>query len=303
LYTFSGEGNDYPAPFLLQKNILYKGKVSVSGGRFELKFFVPKDIQYQYGHGRISFYAEDGQAQDATGWFENFILGGSTDSLFSDAEGPAIQLYMNDTLFRDGGVTDENPTLLAYLSDEHGINTTGNGVGHDLVAYLDEDRSHPIVLNDYFEADVNSFTSGTVRYSFRSLSPGWHTLHLKAWDNLNNSSEKTLAFEVVSRNNFVISSFYTYPNPMETFTNFVFEHNLSCCYFDAKLSIYDIFGRLVKSLTGTFPVSGYRTVIWTWDGASDEGMPMPPGIYVGQLILTSSDGKVATKSLKVLKTH
>ena len=303
LYTFSGEGNDYLDSFVLQKNILYKGKVSVHGGVFELKFFVPKDIQYQYGHGRISFYAEDGQAQDATGWFENFILDGSTDSLFSDAEGPAIQLYMNDTLFRDGGVTDENPTLLAYLSDEHGINTTGNGVGHDLVAYLDEDRSHPNVLNDYFEADVNSFTSGTVRYSFRSLSPGWHTLHLRAWDNLNNSSEKTLAFKVVSRNNFVISSFYTYPNPMETFTNFVFEHNLSCCYFDARLNIYDIFGRLVKSLTGTFPVSGYRTVIWTWDGTSDEGMPMPPGIYVGQLILISSDGKVATKSLKILKTH
>ena len=49
---------------------------------------------------------------------------------------------MNDTLFRNGGITDKNPILLAIMEDKGGINTTGSGIGHDLTGYLDNDRSN-----------------------------------------------------------------------------------------------------------------------------------------------------------------
>jgi hypothetical protein len=48
--------SDYPAPFDLQKSILYKGKASVKNGEFSFTFVVPKDISYQYGFGKLSYY-------------------------------------------------------------------------------------------------------------------------------------------------------------------------------------------------------------------------------------------------------
>ncbi|NJO70408.1 MAG: hypothetical protein HC830_14990 [Bacteroidetes bacterium] len=60
---------------------------------------------------------------------------------------------MNDTNFVDGGMTNSSPVLLAHISDENGINTTGSGIGHDLVAGLDNIPTENYILNDYFEGD------------------------------------------------------------------------------------------------------------------------------------------------------
>ena len=46
-------GNDPASPptsFSAQTNILFKGKASVTGGKFSFSFKVPKDINYQYGN-------------------------------------------------------------------------------------------------------------------------------------------------------------------------------------------------------------------------------------------------------------
>lgn len=299
-FTQSTEPGDYPAPFYLQKSIIFKGKVQVNSGEFSFEFFVPRDIQYQIGSGRMSFYADDGAYLEATGWFENFKVGGSFDTLIADDEGPIIRLFLNDTLFREGSITDENPVLVAHLFDEHGINTTGNGVGHDLVAFLDGDRSRPIILNDYFEGDLNTYRSGKIQYPLRGLSPGWHTITLRAWDNLNNSSEEQISFQVTSQNKLLISTLSNYPNPMADHTTFVFEHNLTCCTFKATLEVFDLFGRMVKVFSGTFPVQGFRTIFWNWDGTSDNGEPLPSGVYLYHLIIENDQGMRAVRSNKLV---
>ena len=45
--------------------------------------------------------------------FHGLVVGGFSDAAVSDNEGPEIRLYMNDTLFRNGGITGNNPRLLA----------------------------------------------------------------------------------------------------------------------------------------------------------------------------------------------
>jgi hypothetical protein len=50
-------------------------------------------------------------------------------------KGPVIDLFMNDTDFTFGGLTDENPRMLALIFDESGINTVGTGIGHDITDY------------------------------------------------------------------------------------------------------------------------------------------------------------------------
>ena len=78
-----------------------------------MSFVMPRDINYSYGFGKISYFAySDNDA--AAGAFENITVGGSAEAP-DDTTGPEIRLFMNDTLFRDGGITDQNPILIAHV--------------------------------------------------------------------------------------------------------------------------------------------------------------------------------------------
>ena len=121
---------------------------------------------------------------------------------------------MNDTLFRNGGITDKNPRMLAIIEDNGGINTTGSGIGHDLTAYLDNDQNNSFVLNNYFENDFDNYMKGRIVYGLSDLTTGNHSLTLKAWDNFNNSSEETILFLVETDGKFILKNLINYPNPV-----------------------------------------------------------------------------------------
>ena len=71
-----------------------------------------------------------------TGSEERVYIGAIDPNGINDTEGPAIDLYINDDNFVNGGITDESPILIAQLYDENGINTVGNGIGHDQSHFL-----------------------------------------------------------------------------------------------------------------------------------------------------------------------
>ena len=50
--------------------------------------------------------------------------------------------------------------------------------------------SNSIILNNYYEADLNTYKSGKINFELNDLSSGEHTLQIKVWDNYNNSSTK-----------------------------------------------------------------------------------------------------------------
>jgi hypothetical protein len=171
-------GNDATSPkryFDVQENVLYQGKATVKDGLFNFRFIVPRDIDFSYGKGKISYYAYS-ETVDAAGYSDSITIGGSNDGPITDLAGPAITLYMNDERFRNGGITGPNPMLLAYLSDESGLNTVGNGIGHDLVATLDGNSAGSIVLNEFYQADLDSYKSGKLLYNFSGLQRG--NIHL-----------------------------------------------------------------------------------------------------------------------------
>jgi hypothetical protein len=175
--------------------IIFRGKASVINGDFTFKFVVPYDINYTVGTGRISYYGV-ANGIDAHGAGENFKIGDLLSTAELNTVGPEIALYMNDTTFVSGGLTNSEPLLLALLNDENGINTVGNGIGHDLTAIIDENSNNPIVLNDFYTSDTDTYKSGEVRYPFNDIEAGEHSLTLKAWDVHNNSSKMTLDFVV-----------------------------------------------------------------------------------------------------------
>ncbi|MFH0866141.1 MAG: type IX secretion system sortase PorU, partial [Bacteroidota bacterium] len=297
-------GNDSPGnilPFMIQKSILYKGKVSVTNGDFTFSFVVPMDIAYNYGKGRISYYASDGTT-DANGFYENnyFIIGGTDTTAAFDNAGPEIRLYLNDSDFVSGGMTSENPLLLSIVKDTNGINTVGNGIGHDIVAVLDGNTSNSIVLNDYYEADLNSYQKGTIRYPLEELSDGIHTLSLKVWDIYNNSSETSIDFFVSQSAELALYHVLNYPNPFTTHTEFYFEHNQPCCDLDVQIQIFTITGKLVKTIDQNVLTDGFRAEPIAWDGLDEYGDPIARGVYLYRLKIKNTDGSLAEKTEKLV---
>ena len=290
--------------FFLQKNALFRGKASVENGEFAFSFIVPKDIAYQPGFGRISYYAENGET-DANGSYEDFVIGGTSSNIEPDNTGPEVRLFLNDTNFVDGGLTDENPMLLAFIADEHGINTTGNGIGHDIVAILDEESDNPIVLNEEYEADRDSYKSGSLQYPFSDLSEGAHKLSLKVWDVYNNSSQVFTDFIVAKSANLALSHVLNYPNPFTTYTEFWFEHNRPGEYLDVQIQVFTISGRLIKTINTNIVTQGFRPNPnqWPslqWDGKDDFGDKIGRGVYVYHLKVRTPEGEMANKFEKLV---
>ena len=210
--------------FQTRNNILYSGKTTVTGGEFSFGFFVPKDINYSFGSGKISYYSNN-QQLDAHGSYEGFNVGGIGSDNASDSEAPLIELFMNDSFFVSGGITDSKPALLVNVIDNFGINTTGNGIGHNLTATLDDDRVNAIILNEFYQARTNSYNSGTIRYPYSNLEPGKHEITVKIWDIHNNSAQSSLEFVVMESEEMLLENLFNYPNPFVDETWFNVEHN------------------------------------------------------------------------------
>ncbi len=298
LRTLSNDG-DREMEFKVRNSILYKGNVSVENGRFSFSFYVPKDISYNMGDGKISYYAAD-TITDAHGATSDFIIGGLGDFTDIDTSGPVINVYMNDTLFRNGGIVTSSPSLYFYVKDKYGINTTGNGIGHDITATLDDNRNNAIILNEYYVADQDSYTSGSVSYQYSDLPLGKHTIQVKVWDIFNNSATGSVEFLVVESLEMLLEEVYNYPNPFEDYTMFNVEHNRPDQELDIVIRIYDIRGNLVTVLQNHEVAGGYRLEPITWDGNGMGGATLGGGIYVYKILVKTADGEEATQSGRMI---
>jgi hypothetical protein len=295
-------GNDPNSPiitFKTQKNALYKGRATVTNGDFKFEFIVPKDIDFNYGRGKISYYA-DNKVVDADGWDTTFIVGGINPNPPVDNVGPELKIYLNDDSFVNGSISSANPLLVVEAYDEFGINTVGNGIGHDITAVLDGNTGNPIVLNEYYKSNLDSYQNGKLQYTLRNMSVGSHTLDVKVWDVNNNSSTIRLDFTVTEDQDVQLDHVLNYPNPFTTHTTFMYEHNQSCASLETQINIYTVSGRLVKTINQLVPTNGFRVEGISWDGKDDFGDQLAKGVYVYQLKVTMPDGKKAQKMEKLV---
>jgi hypothetical protein len=306
LSNFKSLGNvtGYPIQtFNAYKNSIFKGACSVNNGSFEYSFIVPTDINYQIGDGRISYYADNGDQIDAHGYNNNVKIGGAVDTFHIDTTGPQVTLYMDSITFEFGGLTNENPIMFGILEAKGGINTTGNGLGHDITAILDGDAKNPIVLNEFYRSDLNNFRKGKIEYPFSKLAEGKHSLKLKAWDIYNNSGEAYTEFIVSNTAKLALAHVWNYPNPVIDKTCFTFEHNCADEQFTVDIKIYSIQGVMVKRIDQTIDADGFRVDCIEWDGLDNGGAPIGKGVYIYKLTLIDSKGNAVQKTerLVVLK--
>ncbi|NUO02941.1 MAG: type IX secretion system sortase PorU [Saprospiraceae bacterium] len=269
--------------FTLQKNVLFKGRATVQNGQFSFTFVMPKDINYEYGRGRISYYAADPDDMwDASGFYDGIVIGGTFPNALTDEQGPVVEVFINTEDFVFGGITNDKPVLLAKLRDDNGINVVGNSIGHDLDGVLDNNTQNTYLLNDFYEAELDDYTRGTVRYPFEKLAEGRHTIRVKAWDVANNSAEGYTEFIVANSEKIALEHVLNYPNPFTDRTCFQFDHNMAGQELDVLIQIYTVSGRLIKSLEQTMVSDGAMRLgdCIEWDGRDDYGDRLARGVYL-----------------------
>lgn len=295
--TFGNESDVYS--FNLRDNIIFTGKMPVVNGEFDVDITLPKDINYSYGNGLMSFYANS-ENTDAQGSFTNFIVGGLNQDAESDETAPKIIVYMDDEAFVDGSMTNENPLLIAYIKDENGINTSSAGIGHDITATLTGATNKTYSLNNYYEAPTTPYEFGKVAYKLYNLNEGEHILTLRAWDIYNNSNTATIRFNVVKGKIISIENLVNYPNPMSDNTKFTFEHNQKDNEINIQVRIYDVVGQCVRTIEETSYGTTARINPISWDGSSDNGNKLPAGMYIYYVTVSNSHGEKTSAYSKLI---
>ncbi|MCI5681966.1 MAG: type IX secretion system sortase PorU [Bacteroidales bacterium] len=279
--------NDYP-------NTLFSGSADVVNGRFSYAFMTPKDIRYNYGRGRIVYYAYDpNEGTEAVGHFENFVVGGTGSYLKQDTIGPTISLYLNTPAFTDGGTTYETPRFFADIEDENGINTVGTGIGHDLMLVVDNSATQTYVLNEFFTSADGSYQKGQVSYLMQELAEGAHTLTFRAWDLMNNSSTASLSFVVEKGADPNIYSVVTYPNPVQAagVLNMIVNYDQPDMVLQTDICVYDMSGRLMWQHSQKNPDQVQLNL---------SEMGLYPGLYLYRIRIKTENSGYSSKSGKIV---
>ena len=283
-----GASDGFIMTFLTLGESLFNGKSRIVNGAFEFDFVMPKDTQIPVDKGRISFYARrNNAAEDQTGSNLNIIMGGLNENAPLDDEGPLISLFMNDESFTSGGITNDSPILVAKLEDTNGLNTA-SGIGHDMVAIMDGDESNPIVVNEYYQADVDDYTKGVLEYKLRDLEDGMHTLTFKAWDVYNNSSTQEIQFIVAGNEALEITRVLNYPNPFVNYTEFWFNHNRPFEPLEVQVQVFTVTGKVVWTKNRIITTEGFLSRDISWDGKDDFGDSIGKGVYVYKITVKST---------------
>lgn len=266
------------------QNILFEGQVKVQNGSFTSTFIVPKDINYQYGEGKIFIYAQTTDAtSDALGSSKP-IVGGANNENLTDNQPPKVNLYLNNETFVDNGETNDNPLFIAKLSDESGINIATDGLGHEMILTIDDTTR--LSVNQHFISKLDDYKNGEIRYNLNNLSEGEHQLKLKVWDNYNNSTESSLRFRVIINQNSLLNNVYCYPNPFNQTTNFSFEHERVGDDLNITIEIFDSYGRLIKQFSeNAYKISSpYNRISWN---ISEDSTPIVTGNYFYRIFAKS----------------
>lgn len=251
---------------------MFRGTVDVVAGRFSADFVVPRRCHTGPG-ARIRVYASSAFA-DGAGSCDTLLIVPS-DTLRQNDGPPKVKLYFAGQATR----VKAGSTLVAEISDQDGIAILGSDPQSSI--FLEFDGSgYPVFVTDKFKYDHGSCTSGKVEYQLSpGFEPGWHTVAIKAFDNLGASSSDTLAFEVVEEGLYAISDVFNFPNPFSESTNFVFQCTNPA---NATLKIFTVSGNIVwqKEFTA---LEGFNSVFW--DGRDLAGDKLANGTYLYSLEL------------------
>ena len=284
------------------EKMLFSGNGVISDGRFEIKIPVPMDISYDNENGLLNFFAVDSaKVRSAQGHFNDFVVGGTSSDMNNDGTGPEIKLYLNTPSFINGDKVNSTPCLWVELFDENGINTVGSGIGHDIVAIVDNNPVHTYNLNSVYTPSPTDYRRGTIMLPLNALEAGEHTLMLRAWDLYNNSSTARITFVVDPDMLPDVMDIKVVGTPVTSgrTSELIITHNRPQSKIDVVVELFTMQGQTVWKDVQTVVCDGmeYR---YSWDGTAGGTRSLPTGVYVIRGYIISDGGMSEPKSLKIV---
>ena len=233
---------------------IFRGRFPVAEGHFSAAFRVPKDITYGGRNGRISAYVWSDASPAAFGAANRLVLAGTAEGVEADVEGPEISLRFEGA---KGTKIPRQTVLLASIADPSGINITGE-TGHGIELTIDDEL---FTLTELYSVQGGDYRQGGIEFPLPELETGKHEIRLKAWDNFNNSSRKSVSVSVGDDEGEAgLANVLFYPNPMRD--SGYFTYTLEDDMRAVQIEVFSLAGRLIERLDGQTR-TGYNQVPWT----------------------------------------
>jgi hypothetical protein len=266
---------------------LFRGDVHVEQGSIEASFVLPSDLSGSSETGRLRAYYQGeqmgGDLTDGLVYYDGLHFALNPDPPV-DHDAPLVQLYFNSANWREDDLVAPNSRLVARLSDESGINLTGE-IGHRIE--LEIDGGLPFDLSPSFVYDVDSWREGEASFSLPSLDSGEHTASVRVFDNHNNPGYAEIIFNVLGEVHPQLRDLVNYPNPVSEETQFTFR--LEGLQIDAplemELRVFTLRGRRIAQ--ERLALSGGSDLMWSeeWRPRDDLGNPLGRGVYFYRILL------------------
>jgi hypothetical protein len=275
---------------------LFQGKAKVRDGLFTASVRIPKNISPDFGSGNIHLYAEDRQRHlDAMGRFDQFVLGGEPINAEADLSPPKIRMYLNQPGYPPTTTVYNRAVLLAELTDPSGINILPGE--HAIRLSIDGDET--IEIQDWYEAELDSYQAGWVKFTLPNLTIGGHSLLLQASDTHLNTQAQSLDFTIVADSVFLLQAFSVYPNPTNDEVVFDFSVSKGSNPVRAEVQLLSTTGELMAQWTE--PISPDREeAILHRSLLSDSPGILPPGIYIYQFFIYNEQNEVVKRQGKLI---
>ncbi|SFU17879.1 Peptidase family C25 [Algoriphagus locisalis] len=237
--TLGDESN--PAEYKESENLIFKGKGKIVAGKIKGSMIIPKNIDQQFGEGSIRIFGESSkQTWEAFG-FNTSIIGGISSKLPLDTIGPTITAAFGEKSQAPFIFPSKTIAMEAYFEDSSGINISGFLPAENLTFQLNDGT--PIILNDSFTSENNTFKTGKVTFEITGLKEGKNLVTIRAWDNLGNGSVLNQEILVEGSDKLRILNHKTYPNPASIESNFELEHNQPGENLLVTLAVYQTDGK------------------------------------------------------------
>ena len=279
-YDISSE--TYSLSYSLPGANLFRGQFSFSGSSFEGEIRIPLDISYSNDPAKLIIYLNDDN-RDVIGVIKSLKLEAGTS--IQDNQGPNIVFEtINGQRLEENDHLVKSEDLVIRISDPIGINLT-NEVGHEIIL-TDLNNQETYNKTNQFSYDKNSIITGTILLNSSSEKIN---IKIKAWDNANNPSEKSIILNRSESNILKIHNIYNFPNPFSDFTQFTFELSKTS---DIEIDIYSLGGKKIFSVEKANAPRGFNII--NWNGQNSFGDFLANGVYIYHIKASNENEKTSS---------